>query len=149
MVTEELENSNHIYDAILVDEGQDFSDEMFRVVTALLNKKTNSLTIALDENQNIYKKAQTWKELGIKAQGRVHTITNTYRNTKEIVGFANKFIGNVGESSLKRVKQLNLFPEFSVFHGPKPIMKQFSDINALLNYIAKQINQLRNKEKWS
>ncbi|MFC1817479.1 3'-5' exonuclease [Thermodesulfobacteriota bacterium] len=146
MVTEELKNSNHIYDAILVDEGQDFSDEMLRVITGLLNKKTNSLTIVLDENQNIYKKAQTWKELGIKAQGRVHAITNTYRNTKEIVDFANEFIGNVGKSSLERAKQLNMFPEFCVFHGPKPSMKQFSDINSQLDYIAKQINKLRDKD---
>ncbi len=41
------------YDAILVDEGQDFSDDMFRIITSLLDKETNNLTITLDDNQNI------------------------------------------------------------------------------------------------
>ncbi len=27
------------YDAILVDEGQDFSDDMYKVITSLLNRK--------------------------------------------------------------------------------------------------------------
>ena len=56
------------YDAILIDEGQDFSDDMYQVVLNLLNPKTDNLTIALDENQNIYSKARSWKELGVKSR---------------------------------------------------------------------------------
>jgi superfamily I DNA and RNA helicase len=52
-------NFTERYDAVLVDEGQDFSDDMFRIVFSLLNPATNHLSIALDDNQNIYRKTQT------------------------------------------------------------------------------------------
>ena len=60
------------YDAVLVDEGQDFSDYFYRIVVSLLNPATNHLSIALDDNQNFYRKKQTWKDLGIqiRVQGR-------------------------------------------------------------------------------
>ena len=67
-----------MYDAILVDEGQDFSDDMYKVVTLILNEKTNNLTIALDEGQNIYHRKQSWKDLGIQAKGRLHRISYVY-----------------------------------------------------------------------
>ena len=88
-----LKGKDPRYDAILVDEGQDFSDEMYGVVTSLLNHKTNSLTIALDDQQTLYSRSQAWKEMGIQAQGRVHRISCVYRNTSEIAGFADRFIG--------------------------------------------------------
>ena len=43
---EKLPASPLKYDAILVDEGQDFSDDMLRIFMALLNPATNHLTIA-------------------------------------------------------------------------------------------------------
>ena len=39
-----LEEYETKYDAILVDEGQDFSTDMLKLVTALLNPATNNLT---------------------------------------------------------------------------------------------------------
>ena len=83
------------FDAILVDEGQDFTPEMFKVVTGLLNATTNNLTIALDDNQNIYRPKAQWKELGIQARGWVHKLTSVYRNTSEIAGFAARFMGTL------------------------------------------------------
>jgi superfamily I DNA and RNA helicase len=69
---EKLPSCKLHYDAILIDEGQDFSDEMLKIVTALLNPKTDHLSIALDDNQNIYQRRASWKEVGIHARGRVH-----------------------------------------------------------------------------
>jgi len=80
------------FDAVLVDEGQDFTANMFKLVTGLLNPSTNNLTIALDDNQNIYRPKAQWKELGIQARGRVHKLNSIYRNTSEIAGFATRFI---------------------------------------------------------
>jgi len=88
-----LESSGRKYDAVLVDEGQDFTPEMFKVVAGLLNTATNNLTIALDDNQNIYRPKAQWKGLGIQARGRVHKLPGVYRNTAEIAGFASRFIG--------------------------------------------------------
>ena len=97
-----VENFEKKYDAILVDEGQDFSTEMFKVVTALLNPKTDNLSIALDDTQNIYRDRISWKDAGIRSEGHVHKLSCSYRNTREIAEFAANFIGkNYGEFAPK------------------------------------------------
>lgn len=135
------------YDAILVDEGQDLSDDMYRVITALLNTKTNSLTIALDEDQNIYSYPQSWKDLGVQAQGRVHRISSVYRNTIEIARFAAKFVSHKPTVLEKEgAVQPSLFEGYVDYHGPKPTMRQCKDIDHLFAYVADSIAALHEKE---
>jgi len=142
-----VQNSDKKYDAILVDEGQDFSDDMYRVVTGLLNQDTNNLTIALDEKQNIYRRQCTWKDMGVQAQGRIQKISYVYRNTKEIAEFANKFIAEEPpESDGKKSEQSELFPDFFDFHGPKPELKQFTDYESIAEYISDKIPKIIEKE---
>lgn len=143
-----VENYKDSYDAILVDEGQDFSDNMYKIVTALLNPETNNLTIALDDNQDIYRRDSSWKEVGIRARGRVHKISYIYRNTKEISGFASKFIqeeASVPEA--KEFEQLELFPDFFDFSGPKPELKRFEDFNAITEYVASKILEIVDEQQ--
>ena len=136
------------YDAILVDEGQDFSDNMYKIVTALLNKKTNNLTIALDDNQDIYRRDSSWKDVGVQARGRVHKISYVYRNTKEISNFASKFIGEANAQADKQPPdQLELFPDFFDFSGPKPELKQFQDFDSIIEYVAEKIKEVVNTER--
>ena len=131
------------YDAILVDEGQDFSKDMLKVVTGLLNPETNNLTIALDDNQNIYRKKGHWKAAGIEAQGRIHKIPCVYRNTVEITEFANRFIrqGEKGTAE-KKTDQPELFPGYSDFHGPKPEMQQFKNFDEITTYVADKASEV-------
>lgn len=144
-----LEEASHAsenhkkYDAILVDEGQDFSDDMLRVAMNLLNPKTGNLTIALDENQNIYSKKRSWKEIGVNARGRTHSLDYTYRSTKELTRFANNFISGEKESSSPaRPLQREMFPDFFAFTGPPPFLKQFSDIAGKISFIGDEIDTL-------
>jgi len=131
------------FDAILVDEGQDFTQDMFGVVIALLNQKTNNLTIALDDNQNIYRNKAHWKEIGIQAQGRVHKISNVYRNTIEIKEFANRFIQQGVGRENKKDDQPELFPGFSDFHGPNPKIRQFDSFKEIIASIAENIQKIK------
>ena len=124
------------FDAILVDEGQDFTPEMFKVVTGLLNATTNNLTIALDDNQNIYRPKAQWKELGIQARGRVHKLKSVYRNTAEIAGFAARFMGNQGGDEEKADAQLKLFEDFYDFHGPAPELCRFETLDRMVAGVA-------------
>ena len=131
------------YDAILVDEGQDFSDNMYKIVTALLNEETNNLTIALDDNQDIYQRNSSWKELGVQARGRVHKMSHVYRNTIEVSNFASKFIKkNNALGSNEKDQQLELFPGFSDNHGPKPEIKQFPSFDEIIEYTLEKIVSL-------
>jgi len=151
VVTEALvkNNAKNIqYDAILVDEGQDLSDDMYKLVISLLNPATNSLTIALDDNQNIYRRTQTWKELGVKARGRTHSLTYVYRNTKEIANLAVNFIGKDDTGSHERKsKQLSLFSDSCHYNGPNPVIKQFSSYGEIVSFMRNKILDFQDHKK--
>lgn len=151
---EKLPTSTLKYDAILVDEGQDFSDDMLRIVMALLNPATNHLTIALDENQNIYQRRHSWKELGIQARGRVHRVTWVYRNTQEIADFAEALVGkgssSAPESNDTSAHQTRLFPEtFEAPHGLPPDIRAFSNYEEITAWVADRIRNLAVEEGYS
>jgi hypothetical protein len=138
-----IQNLNLKYDAILVDEGQDFSDDMLKVITSLLNPKTNNLTVALDEHQSIYRQNQSWKDLGIEAEGRVHRISHAYRSTREISHFASTFAGvEEGKSEVEASDPGGLFPDVYGFNGPKPEMKQRKSVQDLVTYVSDRIKVL-------
>ena len=72
------------YNAILVDEGQDFAPEWIHSLTALLDPATDSLLFCLDPAQNIYRRKLTYKSVGINVQGKRPTmLRRSYRNTIE------------------------------------------------------------------
>ena len=138
-----IPGSNLKYDAILVDEGQDFSDDMYKVVTSLLNEKTNNLTIALDEGQNIYHRRQSWKDLGIQAKDRLHRVSYVYRCTKELHEFSSRFIGsNGGPPVSSAAQQYGMFPDLYEYHGPKPQIKQFKSIEEIVESASDKIKKL-------
>ncbi len=147
VLEEALESSKTCakYDAILVDEGQDFSDDMLQVVMNMLNPQTDSLTIALDENQNIYSTRRNWKELGIHARGRTHSLNCVYRSTKELTCLAQKFLSDQGgRDMVEGRRQQEMFPDFHDFRGPQPVIKRFLDINAEVAFVASEIEKLIN-----
>lgn len=150
VVQETLENlaeRGMRFDAILVDEGQDFTDDMFKVVSGLLNPKTDNLTIAIDDRQNIYRRKTTWKSVGVKAQGRVYRLGPVYRNTTEIAEFAARFIGDAKGKEAEQKTQLDLFPGFYEFHGPEPEMPQFSDFAELARFVSDQTQQIITEDR--
>jgi len=65
------------YQAILVDEGQDFADTWYRVLLRALDPEANRLFIALDSSQNIYRRRISWRSLGIQIAGFPNLFTIT------------------------------------------------------------------------
>jgi hypothetical protein len=59
------------YDAVLVDEGQDFDTRMLQVALKCLNPATDVFTVALDEGQEIYGRKRDWRTIGINLKGKV------------------------------------------------------------------------------
>ncbi len=142
---EALERSSEYmkYDAILLDEAQDFSDDMLQVVVNLLNPRTNNLTVALDDQQNIYAKKRSWSKLGIKIQGRVRQLNHVYRTTRELTRFASHFTGRFFDvDGGPDAQQLDLFPDAFDFTGPKPEVKQLHSLTELIDYVANSIGGL-------
>lgn len=114
------------FDAILVDEGQDFDGEMLKVMLNLL-RPGGDLVISLDSYQDLYKRSFSWKSIGIKASGRTRYLKRVYRNTVEIFDSTQRFIGETPRIE----KQLALLPNDFAFHGDLPELRQFQNLEEI------------------
>ena len=82
------------YDALLIDESQDFHHSWLKGLLALLKPDTNFVILAEDPNQKIYKRSFTYKDAGINAVGRVRKLPVAYRSTREIIFPATMLVQN-------------------------------------------------------
>lgn len=81
-----------MYDAILIDEGQDFEASWFKLVSLLLNPETKSLLLVEDRAQSIYKRGRSYvQDTGLDFRGRSKILSINYRNTAQIITFAWEF----------------------------------------------------------
>lgn len=99
-----LEKCKPTYDAILVDEYQDFKDDWIRVCVKLCKKykyknyqgkevKGINLFLTGDRLQSIYNnKEHSWSKLGINMQGRSDFLKTCYRTGRENLFLAVKFL---------------------------------------------------------
>ena len=129
------------YDAILVDEGQDFTSGMIEIVLSLLDPETQNLTVAVDESQNIYGREPLW-QAQLQGKLRIDEISGMYRNTSEIRRFALNFLkGN----AFSKPAAPSVYCET---HGPKPEVKQFKDLDRVLAFVADRIKVLHDQGEY-
>jgi hypothetical protein len=136
--TEALPDFDKRYDAILVDEGQDFSDDMLKLVFRLLDEKSSNLMIAMDKGQRIYDRRIACEELGIKFME--HELDWVYRNSKQIAKFAERYRYQYGEAP-KSIEKHELAVDFKVAEGITPQLPQFADMELLLSSISEQVRK--------
>jgi len=115
------------------NEGQDFNSAMLRVVFSLLNDKTNNLTLALDEGQNIYGRDLSWQRHGEKAVATVESVSRVYRNTVEIRDFAQRFISK----TFGRHEEMG--STYCDVHGPAPELKCLESYDKIAALVAETI----------
>jgi hypothetical protein len=72
-----------LYDAILIDEAQDFAPVWIEVIKRLLRPESGLLFMADDPSQSIYR-LFSWREKGVPVVGRMRWLRIPYRNTREI-----------------------------------------------------------------
>lgn len=84
------------YDAVLIDEAQDFDPVWFACAKAALREPmTGDFLIVGDRNQTSYHRAAvSWKSLRINAVGRTRVLRRNYRNSKAILTAAAPFADN-------------------------------------------------------
>ena len=143
---EKLRSGNSLlepFDAIFVDEAQDFSNEMLKVLSNLLNPE-GDLVISLDSYQDLYRRDSSWKSVGIKASGRTHYIKNAYRNTKALFEFSQKFIGETTKSR----KQMALFPDDAESSGEHPEIKYFKNLEEIEAFLPQDISRAIDEEEY-
>ena len=117
--------SSKRYQAIVIDEAQDFYDEWFQALLEVLDRRTQALFIVYDNTQSVYGQAHrrkldwSWKNLGIKIPGgRSQVFDVNYRNSPEILELAWKFIVPALETAGIKVEKRTRDESGKVIHTP-------------------------------
>ncbi len=120
------------FDAVLIDEGQDFRASWFKsAVMALSEPADGTLVIAYDLAQNLYRAEKpVWSHLGIKARGRISKFSKNYRNTREIVAAAWSFGLPEAPGDEDTPQAVALKPENCLRSGPWPDLRSCSNRTA-------------------
>jgi hypothetical protein len=110
------------YQAILVDEGQDFADTWYRLLLRALDPEANRLFIALDSSQNIYRRRISWRSLGIQIAGRTKVLKRNYRNTRSIISAAYAMVRELdaAEADPGDLVSSLVVPDQALRDGPAP-----------------------------
>lgn len=126
------------YSAILIDEGHDFEPEWFRLIVQMLDPATDSLLLAYDDVQSIYKrkKPKSWSSVGINAQGRSRILKINYRNTAEALDIAYRFVEDYLDTKASHEDIPLVRPEVGLRHGRTPQIKRFDSFEEELEAIA-------------
>ncbi len=135
------------YGAVLIDEGHDFESEWLKLVTQMVDPKTDSILLLYDDAQSIYKKHAgldfSLSSVGIKARGRTTILKLNYRNTREILDFAYQFAKEfISEETSDDDHIPVISPESAGTSGPAPVFRQFEEQDEELDYL------IRCVQKW-
>jgi hypothetical protein len=112
------------YQAVLVDEGQDFTDDWYRILLRALDPSTNSLFIALDVSQSIYRRKVAWRTIGIQIVGRTRRLSVNYRNTRPIIEMAYGMIREIDAKYGADVPDDYIVPDQALRDGSVPEVKR-------------------------
>ncbi len=129
------------YDAVLIDEAQDWPCSWFQCARlALEEPDTGDLLIVGDGNQALYRRRDfTWAEAGINARGRVinskFDLDRNYRNTGEILRAALPFAVQPG-SGRRSVLAPPIDPDTAIRSGPDPLLIRLDDAASEMQYAA-------------
>ena len=133
------------YDAILIDEAQDFAPCWVQVLKELVKPDTGSIFIADDPTQSIYR-YYSWKEKGVQVAGRTRWLRIPYRNTREIYNAAFAIIQNnenIREQLTAEGELLNPDVENPWMRsGEKPLALRIDDYSTMVQTIADRVNGL-------
>lgn len=89
---DDTEFSKYKYDAIMIDEGQDFKHDWYILLSKFLTDR-NEMLLVCDEKQNIYEKDTSWihEMHNTQFNKRWRTLDSMYRFPEKIGKFINQF----------------------------------------------------------
>ncbi len=135
-----------MYDHVIVDEGQDFSEPAFRLIRALAGpERENDIFIVGDARQRIYRRKAVLSQCGIRIVGRSSILRINYRTTEEIRRRAVAVLEGVGFDDLDGGSDDDPKAQ-SLLHGQDPEVKGFKSQDDELSYIVGEIHNLAENE---
>ncbi len=112
------------YRAVIVDEVQDLSPVMIRMLHSLVGDIPDGLNLVGDGQQTIYPGGSTLAEAGVSIAGRSVVLTTNHRNTAEIAAFAGLLVRGDQHTDIEgaatRADEAN-----APRHGPRPVYTVF------------------------
>ncbi len=114
------------YAAVVVDEAQDLSSAMIRMLHHLVGNKPDGLTLIGDYKQSIYPGGYTLGEVGVSLAGRGVVLGTNYRNTAEILRVAESVLANhdfIDIEGRRKGAKDNVVVARS---GPRPLLVRFT-----------------------
>jgi hypothetical protein len=115
------------YSAVIVDEAQDLSSTMIRMLHHLVGNTPDGLTLIDDGRQTIYPGGYTLGEVGISLTGRGIVMSNNYRNTAEILDFAEGVIAGDEYPDIEGTSRRGNDVTTVARSGPAPLVVRFSN----------------------
>jgi len=134
------------YQAVMIDEGHDFTPEWLKLVTQMVDPTTNSLLVLYDDAQSIYDRARSkqfsFKSVGIQAQGRTTILKINYRNTRQILHTASLVAADLLTADDKDDDGIPLLKPVSCGReGQEPLIIKLPTLQAEAEAIADHLTQ--------
>ncbi len=131
------------YISIIIDEGQDFSDNAYRLIRALAGEEhPNDIFIVGDSHQRIYRNHPTLSKCGINVRGRSSILKINYRTTEEIRKHAFALLNGISFDDLDEDFDLGDKCQ-SLTHGEKPVVENFNNANDEFDFIFDEVKKLK------
>lgn len=122
-----LPHTRRRFDAVLVDEAQDFEPEWWLLVEELLaDRATSHLQLFLDDRQNLY-----GRELQLPFTGPVFRLRRNCRNTRPIAAYAGAAIGATDEAALRHLPD-----------GPAPVVVEVASAAEERDAVRRALHEL-------
>ncbi|GIG41607.1 nuclease-related domain-containing DEAD/DEAH box helicase [Cellulomonas phragmiteti] len=109
------------YTAVVVDEAQDLTCMMIRMMHAFVGDAPDGLTLVGDGQQTIYPGGFTLAEAGVSVAGRGTVLDVNYRNTREILQFASMLVRDDEFADIEGATARGDRPAEVPRTGPKPV----------------------------
>jgi len=134
------------YQAVVVDEAQDFHPEEWRLIRALVPAGPNDIFLVGDAHQRIYGPKVVLSRCGISIQGRSSCLKINYRTTEQIRSWAMPILQGVEADDLDGKRDDERGYQ-SLLSGPEPEARHFSNRNEERDFLATTIRSLVKERK--
>lgn len=112
------------YVAVIVDEAQDLSCAMVRMLHSLVGDVPDGFTLIGDGQQSIYPGGYTLAEAGINLAGRGVVMDVNYRNTCQILDFASRMVAEDEFADIEGAVARGDAARVVAREGPEPIVER-------------------------
>lgn len=136
------------YQAIVVDEAQDFGNEAFRLLRSIVPAQPNDIFLVGDAHQRIYGHQVVLSRCGIDIRGRGRKMRINYRTTEEVRNWATGLLKGLSFDDLDAGAD-DPGDVRSLTHGQAPIVHACNDLAAAAELMGNHVRTLLDEENAS